>query len=42
MNKSVEELHNQVDLTGFMDALRFFFGLILLIGVAGLLFWSAF
>lgn len=42
MNKSVEELHNQVDFTGFIDALRFFFGLILLIGVAGLLFWSAF
>ncbi|HUW75136.1 MAG TPA: hypothetical protein VMV70_00525 [Gallionella sp.] len=30
MNKSVEELHNQEDLTSFMDALKFFFGLILL------------
>ncbi|HUW00463.1 MAG TPA: hypothetical protein VMV70_00120 [Gallionella sp.] len=42
MNKSVEELHNQEDLTSFMDALKFFFGLVLLIGLVGLLFWSAF
>jgi len=42
MNKSVEELHNQEDLTSFMDALKFFFGLILIIGLVGLLFWSAF
>ena len=42
MNKSVEELHNAIDASSFKDGLLFFFGIILLLGVLGILFWSAF
>ncbi|MGA7594688.1 MAG: hypothetical protein WCA64_05770 [Gallionella sp.] len=42
MNKSVDELHNHEDLSSFKDGLLFYIGLVLVIGVVGLLFWSAF
>jgi hypothetical protein len=42
MNKSVDELHNREDATSLMDGLKFFFGVLLLLGVLGIIFWSAF
>ncbi len=42
MSKSVEELHNLEDATSLMDGLLFFFGLTLLLGLLGVIFWSAF
>ena len=42
MSKSVDELHNHEDITSFKDGLLFYIGMMLLIGVVGLLFWSAF
>jgi hypothetical protein len=42
MNKSVDELHNHEDFTSFKDGLLFYIGLVLVIGVVGLIFWSAF
>ena len=42
MSKSVDELHNHEDVTSLTDGLMFFFWLILLLGIVGLLFWSAF
>ncbi len=42
MNTSVDELHNREDATSLMDGLVFFVELILMFGMIGLLFWSAF
>jgi hypothetical protein len=42
MNKSIEELHNREDAVSLMDGLMFYFWLILLLGVLGVVFWSAF
>lgn len=42
MSKSVEELHNTEDVTSLMDALVLFFGVFLLLGILGVLFWSVF
>jgi hypothetical protein len=42
MNKSVDELHNHEDATSLTDGLKFYFGLILLLGIIGVMFWSAF
>lgn len=42
MNKSVDELHNHEDFTSFRDGMLLYIGLVLVIGVVGLLFWSAF
>lgn len=42
MSKSVDELHNHEDFTSFKDGLLFYIGMMLLIGVLSLLFWSAF
>jgi hypothetical protein len=42
MSKSVEELHNREDATSLMDGLKFFFGVVLLLGLLGVIFWSAF
>jgi hypothetical protein len=42
MNKSVDELHNHEDSTSLMDGLLLFVGLALLLGVVGILLWSAF
>jgi len=42
MNKSVEELHNHEDATSLKDGLLIFFGLIFLLGLIGIFFWSAF
>jgi hypothetical protein len=42
MSKSVDELHNHEDVTSLTDGLMFFFWLILLLGIVGLLFWSVF
>lgn len=42
MSKSVDELHNHEDATSLMDGLLFFVGITLLLGVTGVLFWSAF
>jgi len=42
MNKSVDELHNREDATSLMDGLMLFFGLILLLGILGVVFWSVF
>jgi hypothetical protein len=42
MSKYVDELHNKEDATSFKDGLLFFFGVILLLGVLGVVFWSAF
>jgi flagellar biogenesis protein FliO len=42
MSKSVEELHNHEDATSLMDGLRLFFGLIFILALLGVVFWSAF
>lgn len=42
MSKSVEELHNTEDAASLTDALALFFGVSLLLGVLGVLFWSVF
>jgi hypothetical protein len=42
MNKSVDELHNQVNAASLRDSLSFFFGLILLLVLLGVLIWSVF
>ena len=42
MSKSVDELHNREDATSLMDGLKFFLGLIVLLGLLGVIFWSAF
>jgi hypothetical protein len=42
MSKPVDELHNHEDATSLLDGLLFFFGITLLLGVVGILFWSAF
>jgi hypothetical protein len=42
MNKSVDELHNHEDVASLADGLKFYFWLILLLGIIGVVFWSAF
>ena len=42
MSKSVDELHNHEDATSLMDGLRLFFGLIFILALLGVVFWSAF
>ena len=42
MSKYVDELHNREDATSLKDGVLFFLGLVLLLGFAGILFWSAF
>ena len=42
MNKTVEELHNVEDATSLKDAILFFLGVTLLLGILGVMFWSAF
>ncbi len=42
MNKSVDELHNHEDAASLKDGLLLFFGLVFLLGMVGVLFWSAF
>lgn len=42
MSKPVDELHNHEDITSFTDGLLFYIGMMLLIGVVGIAFWSAF
>ena len=42
MSKYVDELHNHEDATSLKDGILLFLGLILLLGFAGILFWSAF
>ncbi|MEO6974794.1 MAG: hypothetical protein ABI144_02815 [Gallionella sp.] len=42
MSKSVDGLHNHEDATSLMDDLLFSIGITLLLGVTGILFWSAF
>ena len=42
MNQSVDELHNHEDFTSFKDGMLFYIGMMLLIGVVGISFGSAF
>lgn len=42
MNKTFDELHNREDLASFKDSLLLFFGVTLVLGVLGVIFWSAF
>lgn len=42
MNDYVDELHNKEDTKSLMDSILFFIGFVLLLGVVGVVFWSAF
>jgi len=42
MSKHVEELHNHEDATSLMDGVLFYLGLVFVLGIVGVLFWSAF
>lgn len=42
MSKNVDELHNHEDVTSLMDGVLFYLGLVFVLGIVGVLFWSAF
>jgi hypothetical protein len=42
MSKHVDELHNHEDATSLMDGVLFYLGLVIVLGIVGVLFWSAF
>ena len=42
MSKDVDELHNHEDVTSLMDGVLFYLGLVFVLGIVGVLFWSAF
>jgi hypothetical protein len=42
MSKHIEELHNHEDATSLMDGILFYVGLVFVLGIVGVLFWSAF
>ena len=42
MSKHVDELHNHEDITSLKDGVLFYLGLVVVLGIVGVLFWSAF